>query len=138
MLVCISNEVSPHAHARAPPPPLSRTTVRQVCKVCQVKFSAFKRRHHCRQCGACVCSLCSAYDWIMPHISASKPVRVCRTCYFSMVSRSRKNSDSACSHSKRNAGGGGAMGVAVCLGGVALLPVGILRACDSMPPAAKH
>jgi hypothetical protein len=66
----------------------------QVCKVCQLKFSPFKRRHHCRQCGACVCSLCSAYDWILPHISASKPVRVCRTCYFSMVSRSRKGSDS--------------------------------------------
>ncbi len=30
------------------------------------------------------------------------------------------------------------MGVAVCLVGVALLPVVILRACDSMPQAAKH
>ena len=64
----------------------------QVCKVCQVKFTTFKRRHHCRQCGACVCSLCSAFEWILPHISASKLCRICRTCYFELV-KDRRTSD---------------------------------------------
>ena len=66
----------------------------QVCKVCQVKFTTFKRRHHCRQCGACVCSLCSAFEWVLPHISASKPSRICRTCYFECVQAKKASGSS--------------------------------------------
>ena len=32
------------------------------CVLCDVKFESFKRaRHHCRNCGDCVCNACSNY-----------------------------------------------------------------------------
>lgn len=30
------------------------------CNVCHARFSIFNRRHHCRRCGALICSKCSA------------------------------------------------------------------------------
>ena len=66
-----------------------------VCNLCQVRFTTFKRRHHCRHCGACVCGMCSAFNWILPHISDTKKVRVCRKCYFCLVKERRSSGGDA-------------------------------------------
>eukprot|EP00928_Gymnodinium_smaydae_P029785 TRINITY_DN22338_c0_g1_i1.p1 TRINITY_DN22338_c0_g1~~TRINITY_DN22338_c0_g1_i1.p1 ORF type:complete len:469 (-),score=88.92 TRINITY_DN22338_c0_g1_i1:256-1602(-) len=49
-----------------------------TCALCQVPFNLFRRRHHCRKCGRCVCRRCSlnriqldAFGW---------PQRVCGGC----------------------------------------------------------
>ena len=65
------------------------------CKLCDANFTMLKRRHHCRHCGACVCGMCSAYDWILPHISAVNRVRVCRLCYFILVKEARVSGPTA-------------------------------------------
>ncbi|XP_027005775.2 pleckstrin homology domain-containing family F member 2-like [Tachysurus fulvidraco] len=52
-----------------------------VCMRCQkVKFTLFRRRHHCRKCGFVVCGPCSEKKYLLPSQS-SKPVRVCEFCY---------------------------------------------------------
>lgn len=74
----------------------------QVCMNCgATRFSAFNRRvsfssgsqpfsfyktsfllqHHCRGCGKVVCAACSESRIILPHLSQTKPVRVCIACY---------------------------------------------------------
>lgn len=37
-------------------------------------------QHHCRKCGIVVCKDCSSNKWLLPQ-QASKPLRVCLTCY---------------------------------------------------------
>jgi len=49
------------------------------CPLCQVEFSIFVRRHHCRSCGKVVCSNCSQHKLILPIDSLKQ--RVCDTCY---------------------------------------------------------
>lgn len=62
------------------------------CGVCSAKFGwwLLKRRHHCRSCGRCVCSMCSPNFLILP--GGKRPVRVCTPCLgqpstFSFASR---------------------------------------------------
>jgi len=52
-----------------------------ACMHCHTsKFSAYNRRHHCRNCGLIVCDGCSKKRFLLPHLD-SKPVRVCDACY---------------------------------------------------------
>jgi hypothetical protein len=62
-----------------------------ACMVCSKKFTMVKRRHHCRRCGACVCSGCSASrvsDKVLTtdprgnvlKVHDSEPVRTCTRC----------------------------------------------------------
>jgi len=51
------------------------------CMNCATHFNSFIRRHHCRGCGKIVCGRCSENRMILPNLSATKPVRVCITCY---------------------------------------------------------
>jgi hypothetical protein len=55
----------------------------QMCMCCQTqKFSAFKRRHHCRQCGDVICSSCtvkSCPPWLNPR-EAKAIQSVCTSC----------------------------------------------------------
>lgn len=51
------------------------------CMLCgHTQFSLINRRHHCRSCGAVVCSSCSSHTFRI--LSQSKsPVRVCDNCF---------------------------------------------------------
>eukprot|EP00474_Spongospora_subterranea_P001508 CRZ01966.1 hypothetical protein [Spongospora subterranea] len=49
------------------------------CAVCRVHFSLFRRRHHCRRCGALVCSGCSRFRATLDAIAGSVD-RICSSC----------------------------------------------------------
>jgi len=50
------------------------------CEVCSTMFGIMNRRHHCRVCGSCVCSLCSPNKISLPHVD-DHPVRACVRCF---------------------------------------------------------
>ena len=47
------------------------------CQRCEERFSFTKRRHHCRQCGACVCDPCSPRNM---DLQSGARQRVCVAC----------------------------------------------------------
>ncbi|CAF1931799.1 unnamed protein product [Rotaria magnacalcarata] len=47
------------------------------------KFSAYNRRHHCRNCGLIICDGCSKRRFLLPHLD-SKPVRICDACHIKL------------------------------------------------------
>lgn len=51
------------------------------CMACAVPFTAFRRRHHCRNCGGVFCGVCSNSTAPLPKFGLKKAVRVCRDCY---------------------------------------------------------
>lgn len=53
------------------------------CMHCQAPFSLFRRRHHCRKCGDCVCSACAPGDNTrpMPELGYTGEVRLCLKCF---------------------------------------------------------
>jgi FYVE/RhoGEF/PH domain-containing protein 5/6 len=50
------------------------------CSLCRAEFTFFRRRHHCRACGALCCGDCSEHERLLRHIDARDPVRVCDKC----------------------------------------------------------
>lgn len=63
-----------------------------ACQLCNASFTLTKRRHHCRQCGMCVCSTCSPFRVRLqsPVTSGRQPAfrkevppahRVCTRCH---------------------------------------------------------
>jgi len=52
----------------------------KTCEVCTKKFSPIMRRHHCRKCGASVCSGCSPVKTTLPELNYNCLVRVCSDC----------------------------------------------------------
>ena len=62
------------------------------CYGCEVSFSVFKWKHHCRQCGHIFCSKCApeSNQIVIPGFFDSKPVRHCNTCYANRSSFSRE------------------------------------------------
>ena len=55
-----------------------------ACLICNTVFEKFKikkTRHHCRNCGNCVCRSCSNYRWSLPNDPVGKDSRVCIRCY---------------------------------------------------------
>eukprot|EP00735_Rhodelphis_limneticus_P014967 TRINITY_DN908_c0_g1::TRINITY_DN908_c0_g1_i2::g.16091::m.16091 TRINITY_DN908_c0_g1::TRINITY_DN908_c0_g1_i2::g.16091 ORF type:complete len:664 (-),score=187.68,sp/Q69ZL1/FGD6_MOUSE/31.84/3e-51,sp/Q69ZL1/FGD6_MOUSE/28.76/7e-21,sp/Q69ZL1/FGD6_MOUSE/43.48/4e-10,FYVE/PF01363.16/1.7e-18,FYVE/PF01363.16/4.2e-14,FYVE/PF01363.16/1.1e-20,RhoGEF/PF00621.15/2.3e-35,RhoGEF/PF00621.15/4e+03,PH/PF00169.24/1e-06,PH/PF00169.24/0.0063,FYVE_2/PF02318.11/0.02,FYVE_2/PF02318.11/0.0019,FYVE_2/PF02318.11/0.00011,zf-B_ len=51
------------------------------CMRCTKAFSVMNRRHHCRNCGDCICDSCSSQRIHIPHLKISTAVRVCDQCY---------------------------------------------------------
>lgn len=51
------------------------------CMACTIPFTAFRRRHHCRNCGGVFCGGCSSLSAPLPKYGLTKAVRVCRDCY---------------------------------------------------------
>lgn len=54
------------------------------CMICAQRFSAFVRKHHCRQCGRVVCSSCSPHRLDLRLADSqreSKPERTCNECF---------------------------------------------------------
>eukprot|EP01086_Lenisia_limosa_P000325 TRINITY_DN105_c0_g1_i1.p1 TRINITY_DN105_c0_g1~~TRINITY_DN105_c0_g1_i1.p1 ORF type:complete len:222 (+),score=11.92 TRINITY_DN105_c0_g1_i1:176-841(+) len=52
-----------------------------TCQECHVKFSFFKRKHHCRLCGGLYCASCSGQTAILPFFGYDDPVRICEVCF---------------------------------------------------------
>jgi len=52
------------------------------CQCCQETFSFVKRKHHCRACGALICSTCSNQRLPLQHIGPKE--RVCKDCYLDL------------------------------------------------------
>jgi len=49
------------------------------CSNCDLEFTLFRRKHHCRSCGNIFCHDCSAHTALTT--AGPKPVRVCDSCY---------------------------------------------------------
>ncbi|XP_025205063.1 WD repeat and FYVE domain-containing protein 3 [Melanaphis sacchari] len=58
----------------------------EQCNLCDVRFSLYERRHHCRNCGQLFCSKCSKYESEISRLRILKPVRVCKPCHTSLQS----------------------------------------------------
>lgn len=52
-----------------------------ACMRCDAHFTAFRRRHHCRNCGKVFCASCSSNSIPLPRFGQLKPVRVCDECF---------------------------------------------------------
>lgn len=51
------------------------------CMACNLQFTTFRRRHHCRNCGCVFCGVCSNASAPLPKFGLIKAVRLCRDCY---------------------------------------------------------
>jgi len=68
------------------------TYIVAACMNCGSAFTAFNRRHACRNCEKVVCGTCSENKIVLPAISKTKPLRVCITCYGSELSSQKQSS----------------------------------------------
>ena len=50
------------------------------CQLCGNNFNLINRKHHCRNCGKCVCNNCSKEKSILPKYGIMQEVRVCDDC----------------------------------------------------------
>ncbi len=58
------------------------------CSACKDPFSLVRRKHHCRACGGIFCAKCSSGAVALPKFDIQKSVRVCDTCFASVVAES--------------------------------------------------
>uniref|UniRef100_A0A0K8TSC6 Lateral signaling target protein 2 homolog n=1 Tax=Tabanus bromius TaxID=304241 RepID=A0A0K8TSC6_TABBR len=76
-----TNNVQSQTTLRQSPPPWIPDDEAPRCMACTVPFTAFRRRHHCRNCGGVFCGVCSNSSAPLPKYGLIKAVRVCRACY---------------------------------------------------------
>nr|CCC91326.1 putative zinc finger protein [Trypanosoma congolense IL3000] len=57
-----------------------------TCGSCDVAFTLFRRRHHCRSCGGVFCTSCSNTYVRIPLLHDTELQRVCRECNISLSS----------------------------------------------------
>ena len=83
------------------------------CMICKATFGMFKRRHHCRQCGAVCCGECSSNRKFLESSRSGAPKRVCDTCFDKDRGRAAQDDeeeeeeDDRGSSSRASGGGGG-------------------------------
>ena len=58
-----------------------------VCNRCEDEFGLLNRKHHCRKCGGVFCDSCTAHKVCIA--STSESARVCKHCYYSILSHSK-------------------------------------------------
>uniref|UniRef100_K3WV02 FYVE-type domain-containing protein n=1 Tax=Globisporangium ultimum (strain ATCC 200006 / CBS 805.95 / DAOM BR144) TaxID=431595 RepID=K3WV02_GLOUD len=51
------------------------------CHICECKFTYFRSRHHCRNCGESVCGRHSRNTLPLRHMGMYEPQRVCAVCH---------------------------------------------------------
>lgn len=76
-----SNRSSPANNNSNTPPIWIPDQDAPSCMGCTTQFTAFRRRHHCRNCGRVFCGSCSNTSAPLPKFGLIKAVRVCRQCY---------------------------------------------------------
>jgi ankyrin repeat protein len=68
----------------AKPPSWTPDRLVNNCQQCKLPFNRadpnMARKHHCRHCGRCVCSLCSARRMPIPKFGSTQDERVCLLC----------------------------------------------------------
>lgn len=57
------------------------------CTACAADFSAFNRRHHCRNCGDIFCDKCTQGRTPLTTDADAQPVRVCDRCMAEVTQR---------------------------------------------------
>ena len=67
---------------KQPPEWVSDESV-QNCMICNINFTFFIRKHHCRRCGKCICFKCGPDSNTRPILewNIKDPVRHCYLCY---------------------------------------------------------
>lgn len=65
------------------PPPWFPDHVIRACQMCARGFGMFRRKHHCRRCGRCVCSSCAPEKCMktIPEFGYKDKVRHCVDCF---------------------------------------------------------
>ncbi|VEL27253.1 unnamed protein product [Protopolystoma xenopodis] len=53
----------------------------ETCHRCKVSFTAFRRKHHCRNCGNVFCGDCTSMKAMIPRFGFENEVRVCDSCH---------------------------------------------------------
>lgn len=76
-----NQQQSPHSPVQLSPPAWIPDQKAPRCMSCNTPFTAFRRRHHCRNCGGVFCGVCSNNSTPLPKYGLTKAVRVCRSCY---------------------------------------------------------
>jgi len=61
-------------------PPWVPDSQQSACKSCEVNFTVFRRKHHCRNCGDIFCVKCACTFQPVPKWGYQCPVRVCKGC----------------------------------------------------------
>jgi hypothetical protein len=68
---------------------------REKCTYCEIEFTFFFRRHHCRSCGRLLCGDCAPYFVQLTHLQYEEPVRVCLKCVDRFYRNAPKQSESS-------------------------------------------
>ena len=61
-----------------------------MCMLCDVMFTKFRRRHHCRACGRVVCGHCSSFKAALEYKNG-KLEKVCEVCHRILVAGSSED-----------------------------------------------
>jgi hypothetical protein len=76
-----------------PTPPLRARPGPQSCQACAVPLTFWGFRaeaeHHCAVCGTALCSLCSSYWTLLPHMGHHTPQRTCKGCHVNVTGNLR-------------------------------------------------